>query len=91
MIQGDPGPPTQKTLENIRAARTHSLQVGSMRVYWKWWTGSFYVVPWFESGIEEQYGAPFLDEGAVSWLRAYWLTFGYYRTKHLRGSDGKRN
>lgn len=88
MIQGDPGPATEKTDRNIRAARTHSIQVGATRVYWQWWTGSFYFTPWRESGVETQYGAPVTDEGPVSWFRAYWLTFGYYRTTHLRGSDG---
>lgn len=85
MIQGDPGPPTQKTVENVRRARVQSVKVGSMRVYWKWWTGSFYWVPWYEEGIEAQYGAPYLNEGRVSWFRLYWLTFGYYRTRHLEG------
>lgn len=83
MIQGDPGPATKQTDRNVRAARTHSAQVGPMRIHWQYWTGSFYFFPWLESGIEEQYGAPFLNEGRVHWLRIYWLTFGYYRTKHF--------
>lgn len=85
MIQGDPGPATEKTDRNVRAARTHSFKVGAKRFHWQWWTGSFYCTPWREYGIEEQYGAPFLNEGRVAWLRVYWLTFGLYRTKHVKG------
>lgn len=90
MIQGEPGPPTEQTLANIKRARVWSVRLGPTEVSLKLWTGSFYIVPWREEGIEERYGAPFRDEGKVSWRRWYWLTCGYYRVKHLdrRGKHG---
>ena len=87
MIQGDPGPITDKTDRNIRAARVHAVAVGGVLAQFKFWTGSCYLWPLFEKGVEPHWGAPFRDEGPTAWIRVYWLTGGICITRRMKEGE----
>ena len=71
MIQGDPGPSTEKTDRNIAQARSHRLRLGRYHVEWKAYTGQFHLRPrWHTANVD------FFNEGPVRWTRCYWLTCG---------------
>ena len=65
------GPPTEKTLRNVKQARSHSLWVGPVHIEYKFWTGFFKFIPKWQTMTTE-----FWNEGPVRWFRCYWLTFG---------------
>lgn len=73
MIQGDPGPITERTDRNIRAARCWRFQAGRWLVEYKFFTGACKVRPRLYSGVE-----PFFNEGLIKWYRWYFLTFGVF-------------
>lgn len=76
--QSTVGPPTERTLANIRRARAHSFCFGPYHVEWKGWTGGFRFVP-FWSRIDTE----FWNQGPVRWRRGYWLTGGVSITQSL--------
>lgn len=82
MIQGDPGPSTEKTDRNIRTARSHVLVMGRYLVEYKFWTGMLCVMPRWSQGTEI-----FFNEGDVTWVRVYWLTFGVFISRSKQEGD----
>lgn len=65
------GPPTEKTVQNVKRARAHSLWAGPVHIEWKFLTGNFFLVPRWQRMTTE-----FFNEGPVRWFRGYWLTGG---------------
>lgn len=78
MIQGDPGPATEKTDRNIRAARSHVAHWGRWLVEYKFFTGRCVFRPRIFSGCEV-----FFNEGVVKWVRVYWLTCGVFCSRSI--------
>lgn len=81
-LQQHVGPPTEKTERNIRSARSRSLWIGPVHLEWKFWTGTFLLLPKWQTMTTE-----FWNEGPVQWFRCYWLTLGmsiYKRLPELR-------
>lgn len=90
------GPPTEKTLRNIREAKAFELWWGPYHVEWKPWVGW---VTTYNSKRDEDFGRQrrwfffwpstksldmeFWNEGPVRWWRCYWLTFGISSTRML--------
>jgi|LNFM01.1.fsa_nt_gb hypothetical protein len=69
--QSQVGPPSEKTEQNIRRARSHSVWIGPVHIEYKLWTGGFRLWPAWDVMTTE-----FWNEGPVRWWRGYWLCFG---------------
>ncbi len=79
---GAVGPPTEKTLSNIRQARAHAFYWRGKLIQWQAKTQGcllphkvdmlgYHVWPHWDSRETE-----FWNQGRVRWTRLYWFTFG---------------
>ena len=68
MIESEP---SDKTIQNMREARAHSLWFGKYHVEYKLRTGLFFVWPKYFATRTD-----FFNEGRVHWVRCYWCTVG---------------
>jgi hypothetical protein len=72
--QSTVGPPSPTTEKNFKRAKSNRLDVGTTTYEWKFWTGRFFFLPFYEKAPTEM-----MFEGSVLWTRFYWLTFGWSR------------
>jgi len=71
MQSPNPGEPSERTRRNIAAARCHGVRIGRYHIEWRYWTGTFVLLP-----IRCVTRTEFFNEGPVEWARYYWLTIG---------------
>lgn len=66
---------SERTLQNVRRARTWGFWVASIRVDWKLWTRSWFWKPLYSDRVLDWWERE--DIYQVRWITCYWLCFAW--------------